>query len=182
MTKGAQFDGESTMDEMTAGFSGAVNEWTWKLIGKKEIYIPANCYDMWKINAKDEEECWPGDINPAGARWELRRVWVIDGTLKPGINHPYGRRVEYVDEDTWGHVIGDRYDRRGNLWRMCVMYSYYDPCEKYRAVVTQIYMNLESGRYELKGGCVTKNTRVFLNNTGLDPNNFTVTNLRKAGR
>lgn len=182
MTKGAQIDGESTMDENTVGFGGQVNDWNWKLIGKKEIYVPSNCYDMWKIGAKDEDECWAGDINPQGARWELRRVWVIEGRLKPGVNHPYSRRVEYVDEDSWGHVVGDRYDRRGNLWRHCVFYTYYDYCEKYRTIIAQLFMNLESGRYELKGGSLTKDSRLFIPNTGLDPEDFTVTNLRQAGR
>lgn len=182
MTEGGQIDGESTMDELGYGFRGPVNDWTWKLLGKKELYIPVNCYDMWKVGASDEEECLKGDINPEGTRYELRRVWVIEGRIKKGISHPYSRRVEYIDEDTWTFALGDRYDRRDNLWRMCVFYTYYDYCQKFRAVPCHIYMNLESGRYEVRGGGRTKDTKLAIVNSGLDPGDFTVQNLRRVGR
>ena len=182
MTKGGQIDGESTFDELGYGFRGQINDWDWKFLGKKEIYIPENCYDMYKVGAKDEDECWPGDINPEGTRWELRRVWVVEGTIMPGISHPYSRRVEYLDEDTWYPTMGDRYDRRGNLWRMYAFYSYYDYYQKQRGVTMHIYMNLESGRYELKGGGRTKDMKIGISNTGLTPEEFTVQNLRRAGR
>jgi hypothetical protein len=182
MTKGAQIDGESTIDELGFGFRGPINDWDWKLLGKKEIYVPMNCYDMFKIDGKDEDECWPGDINPEGSRWELRRMWVLGGSIKPGISHPYSRRVEYVDEDTWYPTMGDRYDRRDNLWRMCVFYIYYDYCQKCRAVPLHIYLNLESGRYEARGGGRTKNSKLGIFNSGMTPNDFTVQNLRRTGR
>ena len=67
LTGGGQLDGESTMDDLGFEFRGPVNDWNWKLLGKKEMYIPVNNYDMWKIGATDQEECLPGDINPTGA-------------------------------------------------------------------------------------------------------------------
>jgi len=61
---GAQIDGEWTADELGFDFRDTASDWRWKLLGKKEMYIPANNYEMWKLNAKDEEECLAGDINP----------------------------------------------------------------------------------------------------------------------
>ncbi len=182
MTKGGQIDGESTIDELGCGFRGPVNDWEWKFLGKKEIYIPANCYDMYKIGTKDEDECWSGDINPDGVRWELRRVWVIEGKIKPGISHPYSKRIEYMDEDNWHPSMGDRYDRRGNLWRMYAFYVYFDYCQKFRAVVSHLYLNLESGRYEIHGGQRTKESKRAIVNSGLNADDFTVQNLRREGR
>ncbi len=182
LTKGGQIDGESTMDEIGFGFRGPINDYDWKFLGKKEIYAPMNCYDMNVLNAKDEDECLPGDINSANTRWELRRMWVVEGTMKPGVTHPYSRRIEYMDEDTWQHTIGDRYDRRGNLWRLVIFYSYYDYYQKQRAVPRHIYMNLESGRYEVRGGCRVKESRIGVSNIGKTPEEFSVQNLRRAGR
>ena len=179
---GGQMDGESTMDDLAFEFRGPINDWNWKLLGKKEMYIPMNNYDMWQVGAPDEEECLPGDINPAGARYELRRVWAVEGTPKEGLNHPYGKRVGYYDEDMWRAAAGDRYDVRGNLWRMLEFYNGYDYCQKQMLQYAAIYLNLESGRYELSGGCRTEETITGIYDTGLSQDEFTVQSLREFGR
>jgi hypothetical protein len=182
LTGGGQLDGESTMDDLGWEFRGPVNDWNWKLVGKKEMYIPVNCYDMWAIGTPDEEECLPGDVQPARARYELRRVWVVEGTPREGLQHPYSKRVGYYDEDTWLPAVGDRYDKRGNLWRMLEFYTYYDYCQKMRLLPASIYLNLDSGRYELFGGCRTEESYLAICDTGLPVSEFTVDELRNSGR
>ena len=170
------------MDDLGFEFRGPVNDWNWKLLGKKEMYIPVNNYDMWKIGATDQEECLPGDINPTGARYELRRVWAVEGTTREGLNHPYSKRVGYYDEDTWQPAVGDRYDTRGNIWRLLEFYTVYDYCQKMRVIPAIIYLNLESGRYEVQGGCRTEETVLGIYDTGMKEAEFTVQSLRKMGR
>jgi len=182
MANGGQLDGESTMDETGLEFRGTVPWWDWKLHGKKEMYVPYNCYDLFLPDAEDEDECWPMDINPERIRYELHRVWVVEGILKEGLTHPYSRRVSYYDEDMWQPVVADRYDKRGNLWRMYEAYGYADPCNMMRMYIGYIYMNLESGRYELFGGCRKLLPTTTVYDTGLDPSDFTVQSLRKSGR
>jgi len=182
LTGGGQLDGESTMDDLGYEFRGPVNDWSWKLLGKKEMYIPVNNYDMWTIGTPDEEECLPGDINPTNLRYELRRVWAVEGTPRDGLNHPYGKRVGYYDEDTWAPAVADRHDKRGNLWRVLEWYTNYDYCQMMRNVIAQQYLNLESGRYELSGGCRDQDTLLGIYDTGLDESDFTVQSLRKTGR
>jgi len=181
-TGGGQLEGESTMDDLGFEFRGPVNDWNWKLLGKKEMYVPMNNYDMWKIGTPDKEECLPGDINPARLRYELRRVWAVEGTAREGLNHPYSKRVGYYDEDTWQPAVGDRYDKRGNIWRVLEWYTSYDYCQKMRAVPAQMYLNVESGRYELTGGCRTEKTLTGIYDTGLPESDFTVQSIRKQGR
>jgi len=107
LARGAQIDGESTMDEFGYFFRGPINDWNWKLLGKREMYIADNAYGMWKVGTPDNEECLPGDINPKNLRYELRRVWVIESTIKEGVDHPYSKRVFYADEDTWYAMAAD---------------------------------------------------------------------------
>ena len=64
-------------------------------------------------------------LKPEYIRWEKRRVWVIDSTLKEGQRHLYSRRTFYLDEDSWVAVAGEMYDGRGNLWRL--QYAYPAP-------------------------------------------------------
>jgi len=179
---GAQVDGESTMDEMGSMFRGRINDWNWKLLGKKELYIPVNNYEMWKVGTPDKEECLPGDINPESLRYELRRVWVVEATAKEDTNHPYSKRVIHADEDSWYPMVGDNYDKRGNLWRMSEFYNYYNFCNRYRVINSMLHLNLESGRYEIFGGGRTKDTKVTIMNSGMKASDFTVQSLRRVGR
>jgi hypothetical protein len=96
-------------------FNGGLDRFDWKIIGKKELYIPYNCYDA---DLVPEKELMTGKhVNPDHVRFELHRVWIIEATLKKGKRHVYGRRMFYVDEDSWSVVTQDMYDRRGVLWR-----------------------------------------------------------------
>ena len=42
---------------------------------------------------------------------------MIEATEREGKKHSFGKRVFYVDEDSWNVVLVENYDREGNLWR-----------------------------------------------------------------
>ncbi len=106
--------GISTYDDAYM-FNGPIDRFEWKLIGKKEMFIPYHNYQYDLAPLKDL--LTPNHANPAHLRWELHRVWVVEATLKQGSRHCYSKRICYFDEDTWFNVLQDKYDTRGNLWR-----------------------------------------------------------------
>jgi uncharacterized protein DUF1329 len=110
-------DGLATTDQKW-GFNGPNDRFSYKLLGKKEIYVPYNAY---KLHAKeatpDKIITGEGRVNQDYSRYELHRVWVIEANLKDGTNHDYGKRVYYLDEDSWWIMLVDGYDRRGQIWR-----------------------------------------------------------------
>jgi hypothetical protein len=59
----------------------------------------------------------PLHANPDDLRYELHRVWVVEGTLAPGKHHIAPRRRLYIDEDTWLAVYADSWDENGKLWK-----------------------------------------------------------------
>lgn len=96
-------------------FNGAMDRYDFKLVGKREMYIPYNGYRL--ADAKKAADVTkPGHINPDLVRWELHRVWVVEATLKPGKRHIYSKRVFYLDEDSWMAVASDQYDARNQLF------------------------------------------------------------------
>lgn len=110
-------EGMRTTDQY-AGFIGAFDRYDWKLVGKKEIYIPYNTYKLAEKNkVKYADLVQKGTINADFMRYELHRTWVVEATLKPGKGHVYARRTFYLDEDSWAVTHEDVYDGRGNLWR-----------------------------------------------------------------
>jgi uncharacterized protein DUF1329 len=107
-------------------FYGSPDRFEWKLLGKKEIFIPYNNYRLGSDKVKYSEILTKSHPNPDLMRYELHRVWIIEGTLKAGKRHLYSRRVKYVDEDSWAIAISDKYDERGKLWRPAMSYlSFY---------------------------------------------------------
>ena len=95
------------------GYNGAPDRYEWKLLGKREVYVPYNAYRLSDKKLKYKDIIKPRSINPDYVRYELHRVWVVEGTLKPGQRHIYGKRTFYLDEDTWSVLAEDAYDNRG---------------------------------------------------------------------
>ncbi len=110
-------DSLATQDQIDT-FNGALDRYDWKLVGKREIYIPYNAYRLERRGLKPEQIIRPNHIDPQLARYELHRVWVIDATLRQGTSHVYKRRTFYADEDSWHLTLVDCYDNRDQLWRM----------------------------------------------------------------
>jgi len=106
--------GVGNWDE-TFMFMGSMERYDWKLVGKKEMYVPANNNRF--AAAKAEEAVTPKFLNPNMVRWEVRRVWVVEASLKAGKRHTVPKRRFYLDEDNWNAVLADGWDAQGTLWR-----------------------------------------------------------------
>jgi hypothetical protein len=121
-------EGIRVTDQFDA-WNGAPDRYDWKLVGKKEVYIPYNSYKLANKALKYKDDIIRKNTpNSDLMRYELHRVWVVDGTLKAGSKHIYGRRTFYLDEDTWTVVYEDAYDTRKNLWRVAIhpIIQFYD--------------------------------------------------------
>ncbi len=113
--------GIGTVDEAQV-YYGAIDRYDFKLVGKKEMFIPYNTFKLNDGKACPESGLYtPNHLNPECVRWELHRVWVVDATLKPGKRHLYPRRVFYFDEDMPMVGIADNYDDAGKLYRVTWM-------------------------------------------------------------
>jgi hypothetical protein len=108
--------GVITFDEVEV-FNGKLERFDWKLVGKKEMYIPYNSNRV-LLPQKDSEVAGPKHLNPDQVRWELHRVWVVEATLREGQRHTVAKSLYYVDEDSWWPVLADRWDSKGQLARM----------------------------------------------------------------
>jgi len=139
-------EGIRTVDDYDM-FNGSPERYDWKLNGKKEIYVPYNCYRLHSDTLKYKDIIQPLHLNPDYLRYELHRVLVVTATLKPGIRHIYKKRIFYIDEDSWSIVATDKYDQHGKLWRFAegFMINYYDvPCTWLTA---EVHYDLNTGRY-----------------------------------
>lgn len=147
---GTASDGLRTNDNFDM-YSGAPDRYDWKLIGKKEMYVPYNAYKLHAKGVKYEDIIKPGHLNQDMARYELHRVWVVEAKLKAGTSHIYATRRFYIDEDSWQILVADHLDARGEMWRVAESHpiNYYS-VPLFWSTLDTLY-DLQSGRYTAIG-------------------------------
>jgi hypothetical protein len=109
-------DSLRTIDQVDM-FNGAPTYYDWNLVGKQEMYIPYNSYLLHSDKLTLEDITGPAHLNPELLRYEAHRVWVVEATLRVGLQHRYAKRRYYFDEDSWSIVYAEEYDENGELWQ-----------------------------------------------------------------
>jgi hypothetical protein len=159
--------------------NGAPDRYDWKLVGKKEMYVPYNSYKLHSDSLKYKDILKPLHINQDLTRYELHRVWVVDATLKAGTSHVYSRRTFYIDEDSWQILAVDQYDGRGQLWRVseahCI--NYYDAQAFWSTL--EVHTDLIAGRYLAIG--LDNEGKMYDFTLVRSPQDYTPATLRQEG-
>lgn len=144
------FENQYTIDEAYV-FAGALDRFDWKLLGKKEVYVPYDAFGAYDFNAKFEDVAKNDFIDPAHRRYELHRVWVVEATVKQGMRHAAPRRTFYLDEDSWSPLMAVDYDGQGKVWKLRegFLIPVYETgsCD----VSAFVQHNLQEGRYVFDG-------------------------------
>jgi hypothetical protein len=176
---GTASDGQRTSDQLDM-FNGAPDRYEWTLIGRKEMYVPYNDYQLASNQVTYDQILRPGHLNPDLLRYELHRVWITEAKLREGTSHIYARRTFYIDEDSWQALVVDQYDGRGELWRVSEAYviNYYQVPMLWQAV--EAHYDLQNGRYLALG--LNNQERVEVFDAPMSTEEFTPDALRRLGR
>jgi hypothetical protein len=176
---GVGSDGLRTNDQFDM-FNGAIDRYDWKLIGKREMYVPYNAYKLHSDKLKYSDILIPQHINAKYPRYELHRVWVVDATLKKGMRHIYKRRTFYLDEDSWQILSVDIYDNRDQLWRVSEghVINYYEVPVIWTTL--EVTTDLQAGRYLALG--LDNESRGYDFNIKRSLEDYTPAALRREGR
>jgi hypothetical protein len=126
-------------------FFGGLDRYDFKLVGKKEMYVPYNNNRLYL--RPTAEIVGPRHANPDDLRYELHRVWVVEGTLRPGAHDVVSRRRLYLDEDTWLATYSDSWDDSGKLWKFGQATMYLMPDVPAVIIGSQFVYDLALGGY-----------------------------------
>lgn len=127
-------------------WEGQLDRYDFKLVGKKEVYIPYNNYKF-LMHTSADDAYGKQFANPEKMRWELHRTWVVEATLKPGMRHAQSKKVFYVDEDSWSMVLYEGYDQAGKLMRTSQGLLTYDWNTKSVPNTPMVIYDLVKGQY-----------------------------------
>jgi len=126
-------------------FFGGLDRYNFRILGKKEMYVP---YNNNRLYMRPVNEVLGRDhANPDTMRYELHRVWVVDGTLATGAHDIVAHRRLYLDEDSWMAVYSDSWDEAGRLWKFGQATMYLMPDVPAIIVGSQFVYDLLEGGY-----------------------------------
>ncbi|MGB1296835.1 MAG: DUF1329 domain-containing protein [Psychrobium sp.] len=178
-TPGTATDGLRTTDDFDM-YNGSPSRYNWKLVGKKEVYIPYNSYKLHAKGVDYDDLIKPGHINQDYVRYEKHRVWQVEATLKEGMRHTYKKRVFFIDEDNWQVSVADIYDNRDELYRVAMAHelNYYELPASWSTL--DVYYDLQARRYLAQG--LDNHSKMYDFDAKLTDRKFTKSALRRAGR
>ncbi|MDI3258113.1 MAG: DUF1329 domain-containing protein [Sinobacteraceae bacterium] len=139
-------DGNQFYDQVDM-FNGALDRYTWKIVGKKEMYLPYNSDKIAGNTIKYKDLIRPHHLNQDLPRYELHRYWIVEADLKPGMSHTFKRRVFYVDEDSWNIEAVDCYDNKDQLYKFQEGHLITASNIQAATTVPEVIYDFFSGRY-----------------------------------
>ena len=139
-------DGNQFYDQVDM-FNGALDRYNWKLVGKKEFYLPYNSDKIAGNTIKYKDMIRPHHLNQDLPRYELHRYWVVEADLKLGTNHTFKTRRFYVDEDSWNIEAVDDYDNKDQLYKFQEGHLVTAANIQAASTVPEVIYDFFSGRY-----------------------------------
>ncbi|HZR35862.1 MAG TPA: DUF1329 domain-containing protein [Nevskia sp.] len=139
-------DGNQFYDQVDM-FNGALDRYNWKLVGKKEFYLPYNSDRIAGNTVKYRDIVRPHHLNQDLPRYELHRYWVVEGTVRPSTSHTFKLRRFYVDEDSWNIEAVDCYDNKDQLYKFQEGHLVTTPSVQAATTVPETIYDFNSGRY-----------------------------------
>ncbi|WP_375177019.1 DUF1329 domain-containing protein [Marinobacter mobilis] len=161
-------------------YNGAPNQYEWNLLGKRELYVPYNAYELHSGNHGADDIIHAGHINQNLTRYERHRVWVVEAILRTGISHIYSRRMFYLDEDSWQVLMTEEYDNAGDLWRVSEAHNISFYSEPVFWTTLETTYDLKAKRYYIDG--LNEGQAPFDFEPGFRSNEFTASAARRAAR
>lgn len=143
-------DGMQFYDQVDM-FSGPLDRYNWKLLGKREIFIPYNSLRLAASSSRHADLVRPAHLNQDLLRYELHRVWVVEATLRPGLAHTLRKRRFYVDEDSWTIVAVDMLDNYDQPYQFQEGHLQVSPATQRAEYVAEVIYHLNTERYFVTG-------------------------------
>ena len=115
----------STWDPDSAfGFSARIQDFTYRLLGERTMLASVEA-----ANSPAQTCASDGGRSVCPENWEMRHLYVIEATAKPG--SPLGggvitpTRILYIDSEGWFITASDQFNDQGQLWKTIATFHAY---------------------------------------------------------
>ena len=104
-----------TFDDFS-GFFGIPTQYEWTCLGRMDVIAPVNS-QVRAYPYTREHSFGPYGLSLADDRWELRHAIRIQFVPK-NADHPYSKKILYIDSETAEMLYSFAYDQKGDLWKI----------------------------------------------------------------
>jgi hypothetical protein len=104
-----------TLDDLN-GFNGIPPQYTWRCLGEQDVVATVNTKVKGYPYTRDHN-FGPYGLSFADDRWELRHTFKFEFVPK-NADHPYSRKLIFLDKNTAEILYSFAYDRKGELWKI----------------------------------------------------------------
>jgi hypothetical protein len=104
-----------TLDDLN-GFSGIPPQYQWTCLGEQDLIATVNSQVKAYPYTRDHNFGTYG-LSLADDRWELRHAFKYQFEPK-NADHPYAKKVIYIDKNTAEILYSFAYDQKGELWKI----------------------------------------------------------------
>ena len=104
-----------TLDDLN-GFNGIPPQYTWRCLGEQDVVATVNTKVKGYPYTRDHN-FGPYGLSFADDRWELRHTYKFEFVPK-NADHPYSRKLIFLDKNTAEILYSFAYDRKGELWKI----------------------------------------------------------------
>ena len=104
-----------TLDDLN-GFNGIPPQYDWSCLGEQDILATVNTRVKGYPYTRDVN-FGPYGLSFADDRWELRHAFKYQFVPK-NADHPYAKKVIYIDKNTAEILYSFAYDKKGELWKI----------------------------------------------------------------
>jgi hypothetical protein len=154
----------------------------YKLLGKRKILVVANStVNPWDFDATGNAKFPIVDLDNAPywnpkEQWEPREVWVVEAIAPP--EHPYSKKVMYMDTEFPRFYMADVYDRKGEFWKwMNYSLRTIDTEDGDRGIVSMAGFTID---YQRRHATIFLNPVPKFNTPGVDGNSISLRQLEQA--
>lgn len=97
-------------------FSGLPAQYTWQCLAEQSLMTPVNTKVL-GYPYKDDGYYGPSGLSFANDRWELRDALLLE-MIPRDKDHPYSKKLIWIDRDSFKPLYSFAYDRTGALWKI----------------------------------------------------------------
>jgi hypothetical protein len=105
--------GQDTDVDSYGGYAGQIPWFEWKYLGEKTVL------GVFHAEHFPVKYCEGSGDFIFCDNWEKREVYVLEGTSKQA-QYAYGKRLLFIDKETYRIAFSDIFDRAGQLWKVWI--------------------------------------------------------------
>jgi len=177
-TRGDAWNSTDMLYEDVRGFMGYPEWMNWKLLRKETILAPMHAgIPHGKDALKTAFDFKTRPYWNIKSKWEPRPVYVVEATPRMD-DYPYSKMLFYFDAETFYIPVKVAYDKKGEMWKVLInaFNASKDMDTQPPQIGTALVVDLQSEH------ATAFPAYDFYVNKGIDPDFFTLTNLKKMGK